>query len=122
MRLPLPTNLSVRDAGVDKDAYLKNSFNGSEEDVVKRAGSVDLGLIAAGTGQMLACWESSQWVIANDTFNKVSISGQSATVVSTTAISPATADLSMTNSQTGGAQTNQQLFFKSAEQGWIYTE
>lgn len=48
-------------------------------------------------------------------------SPESASVDSTTAVSPTTADLLMSAESIGAAQSNQQMLIKNSEQGWVYT-
>ena len=117
MRLPLTTDLITRDGAVDQDAKLVNASNG--EQVTKRPGLTDLGLIDLGIAQFMGCFEQTLCVI-DDTLSSVSISGMTATPTLISGLSPQAADLSMTG-QTSGAAQPQQLLVKSSDQGWVYT-
>ena len=124
MRLPLATELKTRPGDNTKDARLKNSYaevRGEQTVVRKRSGSTDLGVILAGVAQNLDCWDGVTYAFTDDTLKTVSITGSTATVVSTSAMSPVTADAMMQSTTNGAARATQQMLIKSPTQAWIYT-
>jgi hypothetical protein len=119
MRLPLATDLISRDGTVDQDAKLLNAYGG--EDACKRPGSVDLGTILAGVAQNLDCWNDVTYCFTDDTLKTATISGSTATVVTTAAMLPVTADAMMQSITNGAGRATQQMMIKSPTQAWIYT-
>lgn len=117
MRLPLTTDLTTRDGSVSQDAKLVNAFNG--EEVTKRAGVSDLGLIDLGVAQFAGCFTQTLCVI-DDALSSVSIAGLTATPTLIGGLSPIAADLPITG-QVNGAAQNEQLLIKSSDQAWVYT-
>ena len=68
MRLPLGVDIESRDGTLTKDAKVVNGFTeqaGTEAYVYKRPGNTDLGLIRAGTAQLLVFWNGLKAVIGD---------------------------------------------------------
>lgn len=68
MRLPLAVSLTSRDGTLDKDPLITNGLiegNKKVSVVRSRPGVTDLGLVAAGTARLLACWNGLLSVIGD---------------------------------------------------------
>lgn len=118
MRLPLSADLLTRDGTLTKDAKLVNAFN-DDGGVTKRPGNTDLGLIDAGTAQLLWCF-NLLYAVIDDTLSLIIVTGDVATPTVVAALSPITADLPLTAQVNGEAQTAQ-ILIKSSDQAWVYT-
>ena len=68
MRIPLGVDLESRDGTLTKDAKVVNGIvesAGEESYVYKRPGNDDLGLIRAGTAQLLVFWNGLKAIISD---------------------------------------------------------
>lgn len=119
MRIPLATDLISRDGTVDQDAKLANAYVGDA--VFKRPGSIDLGVIVAGAAQVLACFDALARAVIGDALKTISITGSTASVTATNALSPTVANDKVQTESNGAARATQQLMIKNSTQAWIYT-
>lgn len=120
MRLPFANDLISRDGTVDQDAKIVNGYV-DEDSVAKRCGSTDLGLILAGVAQTATCFSLTTCAVLADTLKTISITGSTATVTGTDALSPVTASDKMQTESNGAARDTQQLMVKNSTQAWVYT-
>ena len=121
MRIPLAVDLESRDGGVGKDAKVLNGViepRGQDIPPIlrKRPGNADLGLVKAGTAQLLTIWNGVK-AILGDYLNAGTIS----TIVSgptQTNLSPTNAGLQFQAQATSNVVATPLLFFKNRTQAW----
>jgi hypothetical protein len=120
MRIPLAVTIESRDGGLTRDAKVLNGVveaRGDQPVLRKRPGTADLGLINAGTAQLLTVWNGIKTIQAD-----FISAGTIATIVSApvqTNLTPANAGLQFTAQSTTGRAAVPYLFFKNRTKGWV---
>ncbi len=126
MRISLATSLKSRDGGVSRDAKMVNGIaevmgeddNGRKLRLRKRPGCSDLGLVKAGTAQLLYSWAGIRAIIGDylNTFTLTTV-----TTATQTNLSPTNAGLRWDAQETGSDASPELLMIKNAKQAKTVT-
>lgn len=122
MRIPVAADLDSRDGTTTRGAKVVNAIvetKGDSAVIRKRPGISDLGLVKAGTAQLLVTWNGVKTVQA-DYLN----TGTLSTIISApvqTNLTPTVAGLQFQSQDTGNSAATQLLMIKNRTQAWKIT-